>query len=205
MILPLAGQSQWLSHVCTWEISGVCNGIRIHDLCDASLILLPTVLYKATQMRAGQFVGLMCSPERNNASEHVHLKFLRCTHETIAENVQQVWESFLQVIFQPHFTNISFTHKQLYWKDGMALSVLMMWVMVAWQQVKELLKRFSDFQIGIEPRTSVTPIGHSNQWATRTSAELSRLTWFFTQSVTLTMQFSFNILYERKVVGSILT
>ena len=29
-------------------------------------------------------------------------------------------------------------------------------MMIAWQQVKELLKRFSELQAGIEPTTSVT-------------------------------------------------
>jgi len=31
MILILAGQSQWLSHMCTPKISDVFNGIRTHD------------------------------------------------------------------------------------------------------------------------------------------------------------------------------
>ena len=35
MILTLAGQSQWLSHMCTWKSSGVFNVIRTHDICDA--------------------------------------------------------------------------------------------------------------------------------------------------------------------------
>ena len=33
VILTLAGQSQWLPHICTWKISGVFIGIRTHDLC----------------------------------------------------------------------------------------------------------------------------------------------------------------------------
>jgi len=37
-----------------------------------------------------------------------HRKFFRCTYEKIAEILQQVWGSFLQVISQPPFTNISF-------------------------------------------------------------------------------------------------
>ena len=43
MIFTLAGQSQWLSHLCTCKISGVFNGIQTHNLCDASAALLPTV------------------------------------------------------------------------------------------------------------------------------------------------------------------
>ena len=31
-------------------------------------------------------------------------------------------------------------------------------MMVAWQRVKELLKRSSEFHVGIEPTTSVTPV-----------------------------------------------
>ena len=42
MILTLAGQSQRLSHMYTLKISGVFNGIRTHDLCDAGAVLSPT-------------------------------------------------------------------------------------------------------------------------------------------------------------------
>ena len=44
MIPTLAVHSQWLSHMWTWKISGVYNRIRIHDLCDASVMFLPTEL-----------------------------------------------------------------------------------------------------------------------------------------------------------------
>jgi len=44
MILTLAAHSQWLSYMWTWKISEVYNRIRIHDLCDASVMLLTTEL-----------------------------------------------------------------------------------------------------------------------------------------------------------------
>ena len=46
-----------------------------------------------------------------------HLKFFRCTYGTIAEIVQQVWGSFLQLISQPHFPNISFTQGRKSFRD----------------------------------------------------------------------------------------
>ena len=45
MILTLAGQSERLSHMCNWKISGVFNGIQTHDLCDAGAVLLPAELW----------------------------------------------------------------------------------------------------------------------------------------------------------------
>lgn len=57
-------------------------------------------------------------------------------------------------------------------KDGMALNLLMMEVVVAWQPVREVLKRFSRLQVGIEPTTLV---GCSNHRATGAAGELGRL------------------------------
>ena len=65
MILTLAGQSQRLSHMCTWKISRVFIGTQTHDLSNASSVLFP-LSYEATQLWAGQFVGLMCSRKRND-------------------------------------------------------------------------------------------------------------------------------------------
>ena len=44
----IAGQSQRLSHRCTWcpwKVSGVFSGIRTHDLCDAGAVPSPTELW----------------------------------------------------------------------------------------------------------------------------------------------------------------
>ena len=51
-----------------------------------------------------------------------------------------------------------------------------------WQWAKKLLKRFSEFQVGFEPTTSVTPGGCSRPWTKRTSGEWSCLTGFFDQA-----------------------
>ena len=55
MILTHSGQSQRSSRMCTWKMSGVFNGTRTHDLCDAGAELSP-----------GQSIGHMCSCERND-------------------------------------------------------------------------------------------------------------------------------------------
>ena len=47
---------------------------------------------------------------------------------------------------------------------------------VAWQPVMNLLKRFSEFHVGIEPKLSVTSVRCSNYRARRTPGELGRLT-----------------------------
>ena len=50
-------------------------------------------------------------------------------------------------------------------------------------------ERNSEFQVGIEPTTSITPVGCSNHQATRTPGELGWLTgFFFTHSVPLPCQ-----------------
>ena len=51
-------------------------------------------------------------------------------------------------------------------------------MMVAWQWADKLLKRYSEFQVGIKPMTSVMLAGCSNHSAThkRTHGELDRLT-----------------------------
>ena len=53
-------------------------------------------------------------------------------------------------------------------------------MMVAWQWANGLLKRYSEFQVGIKPMTSVTLAGCSNHSAVykRTHGELDRLTGF---------------------------
>ena len=52
--------------------------------------------------------------------------------------------------------------------------------MVAWQWADKLLKRYSEFQVGIKPMTSVMLAGCSNHSAKhkRTHGELDRLTGF---------------------------
>ena len=42
--------------------SGGSNGIQTHDLCDANAMLYQ-LSFEATQLRAGHFVGLICSCE----------------------------------------------------------------------------------------------------------------------------------------------
>lgn len=51
-------------------------------------------------------------------------------------------------------------------------------MMVAWQWTDKLLKRYSEFQVGIKPMTSVMLAGCSNHSAKhkRTHGELDRLT-----------------------------
>ena len=49
-------------------------------------------------------------------------------------------------------------------------------MMLLLQWVKELLKRLSKFQVGIEPMNSVMPFECSNQWSTRTPVELGQFT-----------------------------
>ena len=51
-------------------------------------------------------------------------------------------------------------------------------MMVAWQWADKLLKRYSEFQVGIKPMTSVMLAGCSNHSAKhkRTHGELDRLT-----------------------------
>ena len=48
-ILTLAGQSQRLCHMYTRKISGVFNGNRTHDLCDAVAVILK-LINEATRM-----------------------------------------------------------------------------------------------------------------------------------------------------------
>ena len=48
----------------------------------------------------------------SNPIQWRHLLFFRCTCKTMAENVQQVWGSFLQFISHPQFSNISFNTYQ---------------------------------------------------------------------------------------------
>ena len=80
MILTLAGQSERLSHVCTLKISGL-NGIRtsvyVCVFCDAGAVPLP-LRYEATQMWAGQSVGLMCS--RNTWAHSFIAQLVRALH-----------------------------------------------------------------------------------------------------------------------------
>ena len=61
MILALAGQFKQLSHEP--EKFRWLNGIRTHDLCNVQCS--HQLSYEVTQWRAGQFVGLMFSRERN--------------------------------------------------------------------------------------------------------------------------------------------
>ena len=80
----LAGQSQRLSHLCTWKISGVFNGIRTHDLCDAGA---------STELWSWSYE----TRSRGLESRWRHLKIFTCTNETIAEIVH--WEC------EDHFFN----------------------------------------------------------------------------------------------------
>ena len=63
MILIDAGQSRRLSHTFTWNFSVVFNEIRAHDLCYTVEVLSSTTLWNRSVV--SQFVGLMCSRERN--------------------------------------------------------------------------------------------------------------------------------------------
>ena len=58
-------------------------------------------------------------------------------------------------------------------------------MMVAWQLVKEQLKRFTESQIQIEPRTSISPVGCFNHSATRTPSDYLGS---YTQSVVLLLR-----------------
>ena len=50
------------------------------------------------------------------------------------------------------------------------------------------IEKISELQVGIEPTTSVTLVGWSNHWATRTPCKIGHLTGFFlTQSVSLAL------------------
>ena len=51
--------SQWLSHVCTWKILDVFNGIRTHGLYDAGALLLSTELLSHSYVS-----GSICWPDR---------------------------------------------------------------------------------------------------------------------------------------------
>ena len=140
-------------HTC-WTISAIISYVHLKNFPVSSTEFEPVtsampgqcsyqLSYEATQMWPGQFVGLLCSCERNDECSLEHMSptnwpahiwvaswlswlehctgikevmsanpfedtwtFFRCTYETIAEIVQQVWGSFFQFISQPHLTNI---------------------------------------------------------------------------------------------------
>ena len=113
MILTLAGQSQRLSHMWTWKIPRVFKGIRIHDHCDDGAVLFPTELWSHSDVSRELMSPTNWPPHTWVVSslswlEHCTgiaevmgsnpvedtLNFFRCTYETIAEIVQQVWGSF---------------------------------------------------------------------------------------------------------------
>ena len=71
MILALAGQFKQLS--LEPEKFRWLNGIRTHDLCDAGAAS-NQLSYDVTQLRAGQYVGLMFSRERNVVWKKCYMK-----------------------------------------------------------------------------------------------------------------------------------
>ena len=64
MILTLAGQSQWLSHIYTWNIQVPSTGFA--PMTSVMPVQCSDQLsYEVIQTWAGQFFGIMCSLERN--------------------------------------------------------------------------------------------------------------------------------------------
>jgi len=103
---------EWSSHLldnlnnclkCAPEnFAGVFNGIRTHDLRDASAVLLPTeILYDATQMWARQFVRLVCSHKRNDEWKKCLCSVVECLLRNVYywPSTRLRWLDIGQVLF----------------------------------------------------------------------------------------------------------
>ena len=113
--------SEIVSCMCTWQISGVLNHeIRTQDHCDfltqtiLFLIIPFTGTYETNKLTCWHSSGFIAQLVRELGhgfeSRWIRLKIFRCTNETIAEIVQLVWRSSLQI-------HISTTrHKQFFYR-----------------------------------------------------------------------------------------
>ena len=92
MILTVAGQSQQLSHICTRKFSGVFNGIRADNLCDASAVLLPSMKPLRCKLvnLLGSYVPVKAMMSERNISFKMHLFALK-SH--FAQTVQSISQS----------------------------------------------------------------------------------------------------------------
>ena len=67
-------------------------------------------------------------------------------------------------------------------------------MMVTMETGEETIVSISEFQTGIQPTSSISPLRCSDHWVTRTPGELSRLTgFFFKRSVPLPLQNIFTV------------
>ena len=69
------------------ENSGGSNGIRTHALCDAGAMLYQ-LSYEATQLGAGQFVGIRCSRERTQWKSCLNCPDQRGDHFSLSSIVR---------------------------------------------------------------------------------------------------------------------
>ena len=77
MILTLAGQSQWLSHIYTWNIQVSSTGFA--PMTSVMPVQCSDQLsYEVIQTWAGQIFGIMCSLERNEFKHEPNK--LTCSH-----------------------------------------------------------------------------------------------------------------------------
>jgi len=114
--------SEIVSYMCTSQISGVFHEIRTHDHCDVGAVLwrkqfFSSLFLSREHMKPTNWpvrIRVAYSPVGKRGpgfeSRWRHLKIFRCTNETIAEIVHQVWRSSLQI-------HISTTrHKQFFYR-----------------------------------------------------------------------------------------
>ena len=82
VILPLVRQPQRLPDMCTWEISGVFNGVRTHDPWDAGAVLWPTELWSHSSFL--NFTG-------TNKPNKLTFKAQLCRSSYIAFRLCNIW------------------------------------------------------------------------------------------------------------------
>ena len=105
MIVTLAGQSQWLSHVHLDQRPLWCWFSALTNTWAQQIDLF-------TPKWLQSLVGALHWLCRGHGFKSCwrHLKFFRCKYTIITVIVKQVWGSFLKFMSQPHCANISLTH-----------------------------------------------------------------------------------------------